>query len=55
MIQIMQQLKNSWRNGVTYRQMDKYEESLADLNKSLEIDPNNATALNNHELTNRQI
>ena len=28
-----------------------YKYSLVDLNKSLEIDPNNATALNNRELT----
>ncbi|CAG8575583.1 14599_t:CDS:2, partial [Cetraspora pellucida] len=31
--------------------MDKYEESLADLNKSLEIDPNNANTLSNRGST----
>ncbi|CAG8519554.1 24382_t:CDS:2, partial [Cetraspora pellucida] len=33
----------------TYRMMNKYEESLEDLNKSLEINPTSAFALDNRE------
>ena len=34
--------------GLTYQKMGRYEESLADLNRSLVINPNNILALINH-------
>ncbi|RIB03617.1 hypothetical protein C2G38_2224527 [Gigaspora rosea] len=37
----------------TYRNRKRYEESLANLNKSLEINPNNVNVLENHRETYR--
>ncbi|RIB24838.1 kinase-like domain-containing protein, partial [Gigaspora rosea] len=41
--------------GETYRKINRYEESLANLNKSLEIEPNNANALRNRGKTYRNM